>query len=92
MKISGYSSDELIGRSHNIIRDPSEPKKLFENLWKTIKDEKKIWSGVLKNITKDGKVYYVQSSIMPVLDENKDIIEFIALRTDVTTIYDRIKT
>ncbi|MGB5793536.1 response regulator [Poseidonibacter sp.] len=90
--ISGYSSDELIGRSHNIIRDPSEPKKLFENLWKTIKDEKKIWSGVLKNITKDGKVYYVQSSIMPVLDENKDIIEFIALRTDVTTIYDRIKT
>ncbi|MFA9372928.1 MAG: response regulator, partial [Poseidonibacter sp.] len=84
--ISGYSSDELIGRSHNIIRDPSEPKKLFENLWRTIKDEKKIWSGVLKNITKDGKVYYVQSSIMPVLDENKNIIEFIALRTDVTNI------
>lgn len=87
--ISGYSADELIGKSHNIIRHPNEPKEFFENLWKTIKDEKKIWSGVLKNITKDGKVYYVQSSIMPILDENKDIIEFIALRTDVTTIYNR---
>lgn len=87
--VSGYNENELIGNSHNVIRHPDEEDELYKELWNTIKNKKKIWSGVLKNKAKDGKDYYVQSSIMPILDENRAIIEFIALRTNITTLYNQ---
>ncbi len=87
--ISGYNAKELIGNSHNIIRHPDEQGNLFKDLWNTIKNKKQIWTGVLKNRTKEGEDYYVQSSIMPILNKDKEVIEFIALRTDITTIYNR---
>ncbi len=87
--VSGYNENELIGNSHNVIRHPDEEDELYKELWNTIKNKKKIWSGVLKNKAKDGKDYYVQSSIMPILDENRAIVEFIALRTNITTLYNQ---
>lgn len=79
-QISGYEKDELIGSPHNIVRDPSIPKNVFKELWYTIKEEKKIWSGIITNRKKDGTQYKVQSYVMPILDQNHNIIEFIALR------------
>ncbi len=81
--ISGYSQEELIGRSHNIIRDPDMPDSIFKDLWNTIKN-KKIWTGQVKNRKKDGSNYYVDATICPILDENGDIIEYIGLRNDIT--------
>jgi PAS domain S-box-containing protein len=85
--LSGYSEEELIGKAHSIIRHPDSSRELFEDMWNTIKYEKEIWTGVLKNRTKDGNTYYVQTSIMPIMDEEGEIEEFIALRNDITNIY-----
>jgi len=85
-KISGYTESELIGKQHNIIRCPEEPKEVFRHLWKTIKEKKETWEGVIKNQSKNGDIYYVKSTIKPILNEEGEIEEFIALRTLVTDI------
>ncbi len=85
-KISGYNRDELIGKNHNIVRHPDNPKEIFKEIWHTIKKEKKIWKGIVRNRAKNGKSYYVDSMIMPITDENGDILEYISLRHDVTEI------
>lgn len=82
-QISGYSQKELLGNSHNIIRHPDMEKELFKELWHTILVEKVIWSGIITNRKKDGVSYTVQTHIMPVIDENQDIVEFIALRYEL---------
>ena len=87
-EISGYEEDELIGKSHNIVRHPSMTKEFFNNLWKTITN-KEIFKGVIVNKKKNGLVYYVDTTIIPILDENKNIDEFIAIRHDITKIYEQ---
>jgi PAS domain S-box-containing protein len=82
-KISGYSRDELIGEYHNIIRHPDEPKELYEELWDTIKSGK-VWQGKIKNRRKDSSTYIVEATIMPILDINGNIQEYIAIRKDIT--------
>ncbi|MDD3324455.1 MAG: PAS domain-containing sensor histidine kinase [Sulfurospirillaceae bacterium] len=82
-KISGYTREELVGKNHNIVRHPDVPPIDFKILWETIKD-KKTYKTTAKNIAKDGTVFYVNTTIVPILDENKEIKEFIAIRYDVT--------
>ena len=89
-EISGYEEDELIGKSHNIVRHPSMTKEFFNNLWKTITN-KEIFKGVIVNKKKNGTVYYVDTTIIPILDENKNIEEFIAIRHDITKVYEQKK-
>jgi PAS domain S-box-containing protein len=85
-KISGYTKDELLGKNHKMISSPDIPKELYADMWNTIKNKKKQWNGILKNITKSGGLYYVKSTITPLVDINGDIIEYIALRQDISTI------
>jgi PAS domain S-box-containing protein len=68
--ISGYRRDELIGRSHNIIRHPSMPKELFHQLWMTIKNGD-VFRALIKNQAKDGNHYWVNATIMPVFHGGK---------------------
>ena len=89
-EISGYEEDELIGKNHSIIRHPSMTKEFFNNLWKTITN-KEIFKGVIVNKKKNGLVYYVDTTIIPILDENKNIEEFIAIRHDITKVYEQKK-
>ncbi len=84
-KVSGYSKEELIGSPHNIIRHPETPSSVFKEMWETIKS-KKIWKGILKNKTKTGDDYYVDTTVIPILDDNREIVEFIATRNDLTKI------
>jgi PAS domain S-box-containing protein len=90
-KISGYTREELLGKPQNIIRHPDNPKTLFETIWHTIKDEKKIWKGIVKNRAKSSKSYYTDSIIMPLLNLNGEIIEYISLRHDITEIMNPTK-
>ncbi|WP_373070333.1 PAS domain S-box protein [Sulfurimonas sp.] len=83
MKVSGYTEDELIGKSHSLIRDPDMPSEVFKNLWETIKS-KNVWHGVVTNRSKDGSKYTVEASIFPILDENDEIVEYISIRHDIT--------
>ncbi|MCK5110388.1 MAG: response regulator [Arcobacteraceae bacterium] len=82
-KISKYTSDELIGKSHNILRHPDMPSSTFKDMWKTIQ-AKKQWKGVIRNKAKDGTEYIVDALVMPLLDTNDNIIEYIAIRHDIT--------
>ncbi len=82
-KISGYTEDELIGKNHNIIRDPSVPQSTFKLLWDTIKN-KQTYKATVKNRSKSGTTFYVNTTVIPILDEQGDIEEYIAIRYDVT--------
>lgn len=84
--ISGYSRDELIGRSHNIVRHEDVPVEVFKDLWYTIKEKKAPWFGTLKNKRKDGNVYYVDTVINPIFDSNGEVCEYIGIRHDITDI------
>ena len=81
--VSGYSEEELLGRSHNIVRHPDMPSGVFEDMWNTIKS-KKIWKGTLKNRNRDGSAYIVKATILPILDSDNNILEYVAVRHDIT--------
>lgn len=83
-KISGYTKDELIGKNHNIIRDSSTSKELYKELWHTIRELKQPWQGEIKNRSKDGTHYWVKSFIKPILDVDNNVVEYIAIRVDIT--------
>lgn len=82
-KISGYTKEELIGSPHSIVRHPDVPAENFKRLWETILN-KKIHKGLIKNRTKDGKAIYLNTTIIPILDDDNNIEEFVAIRHDVT--------
>jgi len=82
-ELSGYTKKELLGKPHNIVRHPDMPSSAFQEMWQTIQ-AKQIWKGIIKNRKKDGSAYYVQSMIKPIVDINGDILEYIAIRTDIT--------
>lgn len=82
-KISGYSKEELIGKNHNIIRHPDVPKEVFQKLWENIK-AKKTYISTVKNRAKDGSTFYVNTTVIPMVNEEGTIEEFIAIRYNVT--------
>ena len=89
-RVSGYSRDELIGKQHNVVRHPETEDEVFADMWSTISN-KEIWYGTIKNLAKDGSTYYVKSVIMPILDDEGNILEYIAARADVTNLVQKDK-
>jgi len=82
-RISKYRPEELLGKSHNILRHPDMDSKLFEELWQTIKSKQQ-WKGIIKNRAKDGSTYIVDATIIPLLDAQGSPIEYIGIRHDIT--------
>jgi PAS domain S-box-containing protein/diguanylate cyclase (GGDEF)-like protein len=82
-KISGYTEEEVIGKTHNIIRHPSNKDSLYKKLWQTI-SSKKTWHGRMHNRAKDGSGYWIDSTISPILNRDEEIVEYIAIRHDIT--------
>jgi len=66
--IAGYNKNELVGKNHNIIRHPDMPKAAFQEVWETISEGKE-WTGIVKNLRKDGKYYWVYSHISPIYSD-----------------------
>ncbi len=83
IQISGYSLEELMGKSHNIVRHPEMPESIFQDLWETIKS-KQVWKGTIKNRKKDGGSYIVNATIIPILNEKNETVEYISIREDIT--------
>ncbi|MDD2888078.1 MAG: PAS domain-containing protein [Aliarcobacter sp.] len=63
-KIAGFSLEELIGKPHNLVRHKDMPKVAFKDLWDTVK-KGNIWTGYVKNATKDGGYYWVFATVYP---------------------------
>ena len=83
--ISGYETDELLHRPHNIVRHPDMPKEVFQVMWETLQAGKK-WKGIVKNLKKDATSYWVDASISPIFDIKGEVVEYIAIRLDLTDI------
>ncbi|MEY4505296.1 MAG: hypothetical protein RL154_1596, partial [Pseudomonadota bacterium] len=81
--VSGYKAEELIGKTHNIVRHPDMQTEFFTDMWQTIQSGK-AWKGLVKNRRKDGKPYHVLSQIAPIYYKDGSFREYIGIRNDVT--------
>jgi PAS domain S-box-containing protein len=84
LEISKYSRDELIGQDHRILNSKYHPKEFFLDLWRTI-SAGKIWKNEVRNKTKDGSIYWVDTTIYPVKSNLGILEKFVAIRFDITT-------
>jgi len=87
VQVAGYSKEELVGSSHNVIRHPDMPKTMFKIVWDHIKDKENVMA-VVKNLAKDGKYYWVVTDFVTKVDADRNIINYTAYRRPV---HDKVK-
>ncbi len=75
--VSGYTVDQVLGQSHNVIRHPDMPATVFDKLWSTIQGGQ-AWNGILKNLRQDGTYYWLDTEILPIKDDHDNITGYIA--------------
>ncbi len=78
-EMTGYSSREVVGEPHSVLRHPDMPKAAFAGMWDILKDGK-TWEGYVKNLRKDGRYYWVVVTIVPKKDDNGDVVGYMASR------------
>lgn len=83
VRLSKYSREELIGKSHRILKSGEHNLEFYKNMWSTLKAGK-IWKGEIKNKAKDGSYYWVYSVLVPYRNRNGEVEKFVGIRHDVT--------
>ncbi|QOY52187.1 diguanylate cyclase [Candidatus Sulfurimonas baltica] len=82
-KLTGYTKDELVGKNHRILKSKETPASLHQNMWRTILHGKN-WTGILKNIRKNGDEYWIRNNITPII-ENEKITGFTSIIENITS-------
>lgn len=82
-EISGYTEQELLGQNHRILKSGQHPASFYAKLWQTIA-EGEIWRGAICNRDKSGRLYWVQTTILPLLGLAGRRLGYLSIRTDVT--------
>lgn len=82
-EISKYSEEELLGQNHRLLKSDEHSAQFYTELWTTISNGKN-WNGEIKNRAKDGSFYWVKTTIVPVMDSQKNIKYYVAIKTDIT--------
>lgn len=82
-RISGYSNEELVGQNHRIVKSSAHPESFYTGMWQTISGGG-VWEGEFCNRHKSGFLYWVWSTIVPIMDENRLPTHYVSFRTDVT--------
>ena len=84
-QISKYSLDELIGQNHRVLKSGLHDAKFFDDMWLTISNGR-TWQGEVCNLNKDGDQYWVETTIVPSLDDNGLPYQYVSIRTEITQI------
>lgn len=84
-EISGYSRNELLGQNHRIVKSSEHPPEFYRDIWSTIAHGN-IWRGKICNRSKDESLYWVETSIVPFLDNTGRPYQYVSIRTDITHI------
>ena len=83
VEVSGYSEQELLGKSHKLVNSGLHPQSFFKALWGAV-FRKEVWHGDVCNKTKNGKSYWVRATVVPVFDKFQKLDSIISIRTDIS--------
>lgn len=78
VEMSGFGTDEIIGKPQHILRHPDMPSAAFKDLWDTVQQKKK-WNGYVKNLRKDGSFYWVYAVVVPNI-RNGEVVGYASVR------------
>lgn len=88
VRVCGYSEKELLGSEYGLLNHPDMDQLIMDNAWQAMQ-RTEVWKGVIRNKTKSGEGYYVKSTIVPLLDENGNVLEFISIQHDITQVIEQ---
>ncbi|MDV6377278.1 EAL domain-containing protein [Sporosarcina sp. GW1-11] len=83
-QLSKYSQDELIGKTHRVVNSGTHPKSFFKEMWRTISSGK-VWQGNIRNLSKLGDYYWVNTTIVPFIGLDGKPFQYISIRQDITS-------
>ncbi len=83
LEITGYTKDELIGENPRILNSGEKQKEDYQQLWSALMSRKE-WTGEFHNKKKNGELYWESASISPIINEKQEVINFVAVKEDIT--------